>query len=270
MKKIFKGKKRANSLDGKTWIRYSISVWNDLQKSSRERALRHPALFPARLAERIVETFSRKDELILDPFMGSGSTLIGAGRLGRRAIGLEISGEYLDIFRKRLEEEVITRSHIQAFQDDARRLGKYVAPGTLDLCLTSPPYWNILKEKRTADHKPTRYYGDSSSDLGNIADYPLFLETVKEIFLQVFQSLKDGGYCIVILMDVRKKDKFYPLHMDLAAEMVSLGFLLDDIIIWDRRAEYNRLRPLGYPYVFRINKVHEYILIFRKPVTGKG
>ena len=49
--------------------------------------------------------------------------------------------------------------------------------------------------------------------------------------------------------------------------MQEIGFLLDDIIIWDRRQEYNHLRPLGYPSVFRINKVHEYILIFKKPAN---
>ena len=48
-----------------------------------------------------------------------------------------------------------------------------------------------------------------------------------------------------------------------------VGFLFDDIIIWDRRRDYNNLRPLGYPSVFRINKVHEYILIFQKPSMSK-
>ena len=270
MGKISKGKKRANDLDGKTWIKYSISVWNDLQKNPRERALGHPALFPVKLAERIIRVFSRVGELVIDPFMGSGSTLIGAERLGRRATGLEISEKYVELFRKRLREENISSPHIKVFQGDARQLKKFVSPESVDLCLTSLPYWNILKERRTADYKPARHYGDSSSDLGNIAEYPLFLEAIGEIFLQVFDSLREGGYCIVILMDVRKKDKFYPLHMDLSTKLVSLGFLLDDIVIWDRRAEYNRLRPLGYPYVFRINKIHEYILIFRKPVGRKG
>jgi len=270
MEKSVKEKKRANDLDGKTWVRYSISVWSDLQKNSRERALHHPALFPVTLVERIMQMFSHKDELVLDPFMGSGSTLIGAARLGRKAIGLEISGEYTALFKNRMQEENLSPSGIKIFQDDARRLQKYVAPGSVALCLTSPPYWNILREKRTADHKSLRNYGDSGDDLGNIADYPLFLQAIKEIFAQVFYALKDGGYCVLVVMDLRKKEKFYPLHLDLSAGLTSLGFLLDDIIIWDRRAEYNRLRPLGYPYVFRINKVHEYILIFRKPVLRKG
>ena len=46
--------------------------------------------------------------------------------------------------------------------------------------------------------------------------------------------------------------------------MTEIGFEFEDIIIWDRKQEYSNLRPLGYPYVFRVNKVHEYILIFKK------
>jgi DNA modification methylase len=76
--------------------------------------------------------------------------------------------------------------------------------------------------------------------------------------------LKQGGHCIVILMDIRKKDKFFPFHSDLADRMKDIGFEFEDLIIWDRQHEYNNMKPLGYPYVFRINKVHEYIMIFRK------
>jgi len=46
--------------------------------------------------------------------------------------------------------------------------------------------------------------------------------------------------------------------------MVRHGLVLEDIIIWDRSKEYNNLKPLGFPYVFRVNKVHEYILVFKK------
>ncbi len=65
-------------------------------------------------------------------------------------------------------------------------------------------------------------------------------------------------------MDIRKKSNFFPLHMDLAIELKQRGYIFDDIIIWDRQSDYNNMRPLGYPYKFRINKVHEYILIFAK------
>jgi hypothetical protein len=66
-------------------------------------------------------------------------------------------------------------------------------------------------------------------------------------------------------MDLRKQSKFYAYHIDVATFMQEIGFELDDLIIWNRAREYNNLRPLGYPFVFRINKVHEFILIFRVP-----
>lgn len=80
--------------------------------------------------------------------------------------------------------------------------------------------------------------------------------------------MKPKAYCCVIVMDIRKKNKFYPFHNDVATFMQELGFLYDDLIIWDRRHEYNNMRPLGYPFVFRVNKAHEFILIFQKPARG--
>ena len=78
------------------------------------------------------------------------------------------------------------------------------------------------------------------------------------------ESLQDNGFCAVIVMDIRKKSHFYPFHADLANRLTDIGFKLRDIMIWDRQKEYNNLKPLGYPYSFIVNKVHEYILIFEK------
>ncbi len=255
----------AHDLDGKTWTRYSISVWDDIQKTAEERHLKHPALFPQHLVRRLIRLFSNKGDLVLDPFMGSGSTLLEAGNLGRRGLGLDITQEYIDLFNartgnKRCEERPVLIAHC----DDARNLPVYASPLSVDLCLTSPPYWNILQEKRTADKKKTRNYGNLQCDLGNIESYNDFLDGLEDIFCKVYHSLKQGKYCLVVVMDIRKKNHFFPLHMDLTQRMQLIGFTLDDMIIWDRRKEYNHLRPLGFPYVFRINKVHEYILIFQK------
>ena len=66
-------------------------------------------------------------------------------------------------------------------------------------------------------------------------------------------------------MDIRKKDQFFPFHMDLAYRLHNVRFKFDDLIIWDRRADYNNFKPLGYPSVFRVNKAHEFIVIAQKP-----
>ena len=148
-------------------------------------------------------------------------------------------------------------------------LKKYIEPDSIDICVTSPPYWDILNQKRSADGKSQRNYGDSRDDLGNINDYEKFISELSKVFEAVLNVLVPGKYCIVNVMDLRKKDTFYPLHSDLAQKMVESGWIYDDVIIWDRRQDYNNLRPLGYPFVFRINKIHEYLMIFKKPIIGK-
>jgi DNA modification methylase len=80
----------------------------------------------------------------------------------------------------------------------------------------------------------------------------------------VHEVLKPGKMCVVIVMDIRVQSQFIPFHIDVINMMKEVGFILEDIIIWDRRKEYSNLRPLGFPYVFIVNKVHEYILIFRR------
>ena len=204
--------------------------------------------------------------MVLDPFVGIGSTAIAAEAEGKIGIGVEISDEFAEKARQR-PRQLTTKSGGQRIihTDDAVHLSRHVAPASVDLVITSPPYWDVLLRKRTADYKETRHYGGEEKDLGKIRRYHDFLYALQRVFKQVFEALKPGKYCCVVVMDLRKKDKFYPFHADVTNYLKQLGFELDDIIIWDRRHEYNNMRPLGFPSVFRVNKAHEYILIFRKP-----
>lgn len=258
-------------LDGRTWLRYSISIWDGLAKTFQERQLKHPAMFPLALTDRLVQIFSRSRQgLVLDPFLGSGSTVCSAYRFGLPSVGFELSSEYLETAKRRLAEvSGDPLFYPRLIQDDCRKLTHYLGPGSVALCITSPPYWNILRQRRSADGKAPRDYGNHARDIGNIEDYQEFLGALGDVFGQVFKSLEPGAYCIVVVMDIRRGPVFYPFHMDFTLAMKELGYTLDDLIIWDRRQEYNNLRPLGYPHVFRINKVHEFILIFRKEEIRK-
>ena len=141
---------------------------------------------------------------------------------------------------------------------------KYLEPNSVDLTITSPPYWDILNRKGTADRKEIQNYGNSKQDFGNIADYEDFLLSLQNVFKEVYDVTRLGRYCIVVVMDIRKGPKLYQLHSDLTRKMEETGFTLNDIIIWDRQKEYNNMRPLGYPAVFRVNKAHEFILVMQK------
>ena len=272
-------KRRANDLDGAAWLRNSISVWDDIRKTQEEAALKHPAMFPAQLVKRLIESFTRQEQqLILDPFAGIGSTVIAAESLGKTGIGFDISPEFIGKAKGRpnLSSDLFANGvadcpgERRLYLADAKNLLDYVEQETVDMVVTSPPYWDILLQQRTADNKAVRNYGDSEADLGRIPEYDKFLDALACVFSQVFQALKPGCYCCVIVMDLRKGPVFYPFHSDLAARMTTLGFIYDDLIIWDRSHEYNNLRPLGHPSVFRINKVHEYILIFQRPHDARS
>lgn len=262
---------KANELNGKEWLQYSFSIWRDIEKTKGEQSLNHPAMFPSQLTSRLIKIFSKKKDVVLDPFMGSGSTIISAYLMGRKGVGIELSKEYVNLTKRRIaniqlslgqSKEDIIKPEI--YCENIFNISKIIPANSVDLIITSPPYWDILTMNRTADRKEIKKYSDSKEDLGNIHNYEEFLEKIKEAFFRVYKTLKEGKYCVVVVMDIRKKSKFYPFHIDLINKMKEIGLELDDIIIWDRQKEYNNMRPLGYPYVFRVNKVHEFILIFRK------
>lgn len=286
-----KPKRRANELDGKQWTRNSISVWSDIRFTREERELKHPAMFPSMLVERLIACFMPEEQqTVLDPFLGSGSTLVAAQRCGKHGIGFELYPEFARLAKSRLarspesagRQPDATESESaaqfgttagaeipgissQIIEDDARTIAAHLPAESVDFCVTSPPYWNILQQRRTADQKQQRDYGDDRTDLGTIDQYGAFLDELQTVFAGVLTVLRPRGYCVVNVMDLRKGPQFFPLHFDVATRLQQTGFLYDDLIVWDRRADYNNLRPLGYPYVFRVNKVHEFLLIFQKP-----
>jgi DNA modification methylase len=256
-------RRRGNLLDGRTWTRHSISVWSDVRKSRDELALKHPALFPAELPGRLIECYLPPEgRLVLDPFCGLGSTVLAAHDRGRTGVGLDINPEYVELALRRLGD---CEDGCRVICADASEVLEHVDRGMVDMVVTSPPYWNVLTRRRSADGKPVRHYGEREGDLGRISDYGEFLDALAEVFGRVQEAMRPGAYCIVVVMDLRQGSRFFPFHSDLAGRMAEIGFIYDDVIIWDRRQEYNNFRPLGYPSVFRINKAHEYLLIFQKP-----
>ena len=233
-----------NNFSGKEWLQHSFSIWRDINKNSEERKLKHPAMFPIQLAEKLIRIFTKDtSELILDPFAGVGSTLIAARNSQRKGIGFELSEEYCKITKQRLSEYQSTLSttpkeisNATIFKHDSRlAFDKYLTKNSVDLCITSPPYWDILNQKRTVDKKEIKNYSLSEEDLGNITDYNAFLEDLKKVFSQVYSVLKPNKRCCVVVMDIRKKNKFYPFHIDLTKVMEEIGFELEEFVIWDRQ-----------------------------------
>lgn len=270
-------KKRLNDLDGSKWLLYSKSVWDDIIVSSSEKTY-HPAQFPVALVRRLLRIFTHEKDLVLDPFLGSGTTLIACRALQRHGIGVELNSNYVKLTKSRLADQTLDATSEQlVICADSRNLLRLtdlnqfmekLGKKYVDFMVTSPPYWDVLHEshKKTVlpPEKHPQQYSELKEDLGNIHDYWSFLNALKEVFKQVYELLHPNKYCVIVTMDIRKKDKVYSLHSDVVNLMSDLGFGYQDVIIWDRDREYNYLRPMGYPTTFIVNRVHEYILIFRK------
>lgn len=95
--------KGESDLTGKEFMESTLSVWN-IPPASAKR-IGHPAPFPMALAERVIKLYSYKDDVVLDPFAGSGTTCVAAKKLGRHYVGYEIDQTYCDLIDKRLGEQ---------------------------------------------------------------------------------------------------------------------------------------------------------------------
>src|SRR5262249_3546486 len=154
---------------------------------------------------------------------------------GKTGYGFELYENFANLTRSRL----CGYAGSILFNVSCSKLCDHVEEDSVDLCITSPPYWNVLNQKRSADLKDTRTYGNLPGDFGNTTDYREFLASLELLFSDIYQVLKPGAYCCVVVMDLRKKSEFFPFHSDVADRLQEASFKYDDLIIWDRRADYN-------------------------------
>jgi len=91
------------TIDADEFMAATLDVWDIPPESARR--VSHPAPFPVELPERLIRLYTYERDLVLDPFMGSGSTLVAARRLGRRYMGYDLDPTYIDIARLRVRDE---------------------------------------------------------------------------------------------------------------------------------------------------------------------
>jgi DNA modification methylase len=232
----------------------------------------HPAGFPETLVKEFVEFFTKRNMLVLDPFLGTGSTLLASRETGRNGIGIEISKRYVSIARSRLGESPNNGTTQLVLQGNSSHLRNIFEENDLhevDFCITSPPYWNQLKRTslRQRDRKRKGLdtdYSDDPEDIGNIRDYREFLDAQSKIFDQVYDVMKRWGYLVVVTNNVFADGRLYPLAFD---TQISLGrrWVPKDEKIWLH--DDKRLLPLGIYNAWVGNRSHQYCLIFRKETS---
>jgi DNA modification methylase len=93
---------RENTIGRDEFLEYNKSVWNLTAEPARK--VGHPAPFPVELPRRLIQMYSFKNEVVLDPFMGSGQTAIAAVKSNRHYLGYEIDEKYVELANHRIEE----------------------------------------------------------------------------------------------------------------------------------------------------------------------
>jgi len=270
-----KSKNLLNDLSAKEWIVETVSVWTQrgLGANHAEAQIekQHPAPFSFSDVSRLVKFFTKEGQVVLDPFMGVGSTLKACALEKRKGIGFELNPRYVELAKKRLELEVqdlfADSCEQKIVQGDSRKLVKKLDENSIDFLVTSPPYWNILHKK---DHKVKQErvdknldtkYSDNKLDLGNIDDYNVFIEELSTIIGNCARALKPKKYMAIVVSDFRNKSKYVMFHSDLAISLEKYGLELRGIKILYQR--HKRIFPYGYPFSYVPNIHHQYILILQ-------
>jgi site-specific DNA-methyltransferase (adenine-specific) len=92
-----------STISAEDFMANTLDLWDIPTESARR--VGHPAPFPVELPARLIELYTYADDLVLDPFMGSGSTLVAASQLGRRYVGVDLDAEYVALARERVASE---------------------------------------------------------------------------------------------------------------------------------------------------------------------
>lgn len=271
-----------NCLSAKDWVRNQVAIWEFYyeKRDIRDKDI-HPAVFPIGLPKKCIELFTHKGELVLDPFLGIGTTLLAARDTGRNAVGFDLNKKYIDFAEKRLSQSQLELNVGDdtkqiAICDDAINIPKYLDNNTLALTITSPPYANLLNHERLNKsirgdlrenkyYKKVQQYSTNPRDLGTMEPKRCAQEIAK-IYKGIMPLLKQKAHCIINLNDLWENNHRYPTHSFVIEEMEKVGYELRNIIIWDKRNLVNKVGIYGWPNNYiTLSITFEYILDFWKP-----
>jgi DNA modification methylase len=270
-----------NCMDAKSWMKSQIGVWQFGFESRdiRDKDL-HPATFPISLAKKVIQLFTHEGELVLDPFVGSGTTLVAAQDANRNAVGFDLQEKYVQLCEQRLSTGNMYNVAKQvAVLDDARNIPDYLAPGTVKLIWTSPPYANLLNRKRqnksrrgdmrqNSQYMKVEQYSQDPRDLGTmpLGDYA---NTMGDIFERLLPLLRPKGHCVINVPDMWWENERITIHVSLIEELRKRGYELRNTIIWDRTNIVNQIGIFGWPNNYiTMGVTFEYLLDFwRSPAV---
>ena len=266
---------KLNDLTGKEWLKLTKSFWTSEKCKDDKIAMNHPAPFMIKDIKKLISFYTKKGMNVFDPFLGSGTTVAAAVMLGRKGFGIDLSEEYINLCKKRLDDLKLSENDYSILLGDSTKKIDSFSDEFFDYIVTSPPYHNILKNKasgirsdnsekgyRNGARQGIEYYSDNSKDLGNQKTFDDFIKLLSKIMKKCFNKLKRGKYCTIIISDftVDKKEVCVQAHIVNMMEKIGFEFVGTTVLLQNNKPLY----PFGYPFAYKINHHHQNMITFKK------
>lgn len=214
--------------------------------------------FAPQIARNIILRYSDEGDVVLDPMVGGGTTLIEAKLLNRKGIGYDINPQAVELTKKCLQFDG-SNKNLRVTVGDVRNL-KGVKDESIDLIMTHPPYINIIKYSN----------GQIEQDLSNISSPIKFCDEFEYAIREFYRVLKPGKYCAILIGDTRKSRHYVPLAFYVMQRFFKNKFILkEDIIKYQHNCEST---PFWKAKAEKYNIyliMHEHLFVFRKPKSDE-
>lgn len=217
------------------------------------------SIFNPAVAAWALNCFAPKSGVCLDPFAGGGTRAIMAAKHGLRYVGTELRPAEVAAVNERCERAEVD-GQVEIICGDARYISSFTGKGVGDFLLTCPPYFDL------------EVYNGGAADISTAPTYSAFCKALTEIAVSTFEALKPNALSVwVIGMTRDKTGNLLPLHHDLARAHAAAGFdLVEEIIL--HQMNNGAIQRVGQfdKGSRRLVRVHEYAMVFRRPVALKA
>ena len=206
---------------------------------------------PPQVPRNLILKYTEEKDIVLDPFCGSGTSMIECKLLNRKGIGIDINIDVLKLARSRLNFKYQTIYEPRLLRADSTNLQKIIPNEKIDFIFAHPPYANIIK-----------YSEDIEEDLSRL-NLQEFLNQISLFSKECFRVLKKDKICSILIGDIRKNKHVIPLAFYVMNIYIQTGFTLKEIIIKEQHnckmTDYWKNKNMDF-YLL----AHEYVFVLYK------